>query len=221
MAAEGLNEAGQPHPVDQVGMVPDTPECIKVKEPMKSVKYGERKDSASWVYDHWEPVDDSPSDEKNPKRKFKCKYCKNAQYRHNVTRMRNHLLSCSLAPQEAKDIAGKRSHEIEERKNKKAKTKRGDDGDKAEVSSKKNRFENEAKGICQEGKKILDHSELHSLFARAIAALKLGPDAVENDKLKKFIHQLCPDYEYPTEGEIGQKFKLLKLSTETFENHTS
>ncbi len=54
-------------------------------------KYSERKDSASWVYTHWEPC--SP-EEDGPKRKYRCMYCKNAVYRHNVTRMRNHLLQC-------------------------------------------------------------------------------------------------------------------------------
>ncbi len=53
-------------------------------------KYSERKDSASWVYTHWEPC--SP-EEDGPKRKYRCKYSDQI-YRHNVTRMRNHLLQC-------------------------------------------------------------------------------------------------------------------------------
>ena len=220
---EELNKTGESVPVEvavappaveepvgeAMAMMTDSPKPPSAVKEGKVGKYGERKDSASWVYEHWEPVDET---EQGPKQKYKCKYCKNAQYRHNVTRMRNHLLTCSLAPPEAKEAAHQRSASIEKRKSEKAKTKgRGDDGDKAEASSKKRKdVDAAAKGVFSEAKRIsLDHLSLHKDFAGAINALKLGPEVVETDKLKTFIQRLCPEYNYPSLNEMNEAYKKL------------
>ena len=174
-------------------------------------KYSERKDSASWVYEHWEPVDG----EDGPKRKFSCKYCKNAQYRHNVTRMRNHLLNCSLVPPQVKEVAGKRCEAITSRKALKEKEKKergGDEATSASPSSKKRKgMDAEARGLLAEAKKI-DMKEAHNKFGRALASLQLESNAVNDKKLEAFIQMICPQYEYPTEKQMKAVFVTLKLA---------
>ena len=132
--------------------------------------------------------------------------------------MRNHLIQCSLTPQYIRDTARKSSEKIEERKSKKQKTKRADDGDKAEVSSKKRSAEDAAKGQDSNKKAAIDTTDLNNEFAKAICSMGLSPSAVENEKLKKFVNKLCPEYDYPSEADIDTCWKLLKLSCEADTN---
>ena len=203
----------------------------------KRENQGERKDSAAWVYQHWEEIQGEGGGE-GAKKKYRCIYCKNAKYRHNVTRMRNHLMICSLAPDHVKEQAKKKVDTIDKRKKEKKEQKEakgeavGETKHGAamagELSSKKRKVDAEAEGICREGAnaaQAVDSLDLTNEFGRALSELKLGPEAVDTPKLQKFIKKLCPSYDYPSVENMNQVYKMLKLSTETFptptENHTS
>jgi len=236
----------QPVPEDQVtaaananAMSPIADDANAVGAKAKRENQGERKDSAAWVYTHWEEIqgEGGPSGE-GSKKKYRCIYCKNAKYRHNVTRMRNHLMNCSLAPDHVKEQAKKKLDTIDKRKKEKKEQKEakgeavGETKHGAamagEMSSKKRKVDAEAEGICREGANVVqavDSLDLTNEFGRALSELKLGPEAVDTPKLQKFIKKLCPSYDYPSVENMNQVYKMLKLSTETFptptENHTS
>jgi len=184
----------------------------------KHVKYIERKDSASWVYSHWEPC--SP-EEDGAKRKYRCKYCLNAVYRHNVTRMRNHLLQCCLVTEEVKAKARECCDQISERKTAKDKEKksRGDEATSSSPNSKKRKgFDAEARGLIADAKKI-DSKDANNKFGRALASLKLEPESVNNEKLKQFVKSISPNYDYPDEAEMKTIWVTLKLTHETFDSN--
>mmetsp|Transcript_10949 Transcript_10949/g.27651 ORF Transcript_10949/g.27651 Transcript_10949/m.27651 type:complete len:232 (+) Transcript_10949:148-843(+) len=183
----------------------------------KHVKYIERKDSASWVYSHWEPC--SP-EEDGPKRKYRCKYSDQI-YRHNVTRMRNHLLNCNSAPEEVRQKAQECCDQISERKTAKDKEKksRGDEATSSSPNSKKRKgFDAEARGLIADAKKI-DSKDANNKFGRALASLKLEPESVNNEKLKQFVKSISPNYDYPDEAEMKTIWVTLKLTHETFDSN--
>ena len=172
----------------------------------KRQNQGKRKDSAAWVLTHWEEIqgEGGPSGE-GAKKKYRCIYCKKAKYLLNVTRMRNHLMNCSLAPDHVKEQAKKKLDTIDERKKAKKEQKEatgeavGETKHGAamagEMSSKKRKVDAEAEGICREGANVVqavDSLDLTNEFGRALSELKLGPEAVDTPKLQKFIKKLCP-----------------------------
>eukprot|EP00212_Chloropicon_laureae_P003379 CAMPEP_0197486976 /NCGR_PEP_ID=MMETSP1311-20131121/1974_1 /TAXON_ID=464262 /ORGANISM="Genus nov. species nov., Strain RCC856" /LENGTH=217 /DNA_ID=CAMNT_0043030391 /DNA_START=112 /DNA_END=765 /DNA_ORIENTATION=+ len=178
-------------------------------------KYSERKDSASWVYSHWEPC--SP-EEDGPKRKYRCKYSDQI-YRHNVTRMRNHLLNCNSAPEEVRQKAQECCDQISERKTAKDKEKKSRGDEAGSPSSKKRKgFDAEARGLIADAKKI-DSKDANNKFGRALASLKLEPESVNNEKLKQFIKSIAPSYDYPDEAEMKTIWVTLKLTHETFDSN--
>merc|ERR1711933_183188 len=125
-----------------------------------------------------------------------------------VTRMRNHLLNCSLVPPQVKEVAGKRCEAITSRKALKEKEKKergGDEATSASPSSKKRKgMDAEARGLLAEAKKI-DMKEAHNKFGRALASLQLESSAVNDKKLEAFIQMICPQYEYPIKNQTTKQ----------------
>jgi len=181
----------------------------------KTVQHSVRKDSASWVYEHWIPATSSAE---GSKQKFSCKYCKNAQYRHNVTRMRNHLINCCMAPAEAKETAQLRCTVIAERKdNKKVEKNKKLEREQEVTSGMKKR--KTIDGLKKQGMDAsVDNNKLDVLFAKAYSSLKLSQDCLSNPKLINFIAALNPQYRLPTISTVRNHQIQLKLTTETFDD---
>jgi hypothetical protein len=186
----------------------------------KTVQHSVRKDSATWVYDHWVAATSSAE---GSKQKFSCKYCKNAQYRHNVTRMRNHLINCCMAPEEAKETARLRCTVIAERKDtkkseKKSKLERDQGGDFPSGLGNKKRKTLDGTSKKQGMDASVDNNKLDLLFAKAYSSLKLAPECLDNPKLINFLEALNPQYRLPSLNTVRSHQIQLKLTTETFDD---
>jgi len=183
-----------------------------------------RKDSASWVYKHW-----VAGEGEGNKQKWSCLYCKNAQYRHNVTRMRNHLITCSLTPPDVQQQAAQRCTIIAERKDSRTKDKKskGDINNKndGETSNgNKRKLDEEAQNIVLGKKQAMDGDITHQLdvlFCKAYSSLKWNPDCLKDRKLQKFLHTLNPQYKLPCENTLRSMQIQLRLTNETFEDHNN
>ena len=157
-----------------------------------------RRDSANWVYEHWITVTDEQVDGGKKVVQYTCKYCNRAQYRHNVTRMRNHLINCEKAPEQAKQEAMKKQQSIADRKAKKANDpkagkiegKRGEAG----PSSRKRKHMN---GYVDFSKEEADRAFSHMYYA-----LKLKEEDLYSKELATFIKTLNPSYKIPSSDAI-------------------